>query len=67
MEQQIKRYDNEKKLAKDQKKLAKKGWRVTNVESHKPTSSGCRLIAGGFLFGRKKSILIATYERELQS
>lgn len=58
----VEKYKDEKSYEKGAKKLAKKGYRPINVESHKPHTSGCRYIMGGFLFGRKKPILVVTYE-----
>lgn len=58
----VERYKDDKAYQKGAKKLAKQGYKPINVESHKPHTSGCRLLAGGLLFGRKKPILVVTYE-----
>lgn len=58
----VERYKDERAYQKAAKKLAKQGYRPINVESHKPHTSGCRLLAGGFLFGRKKPVIVVTYE-----
>lgn len=55
-------YKDEKAYQKGAIKMSKQGYRPINVESHKPHTSGCRYLAGGFLFGRKKPVLVVTYE-----
>lgn len=58
----VERYKDDKAYQKGAKRMAKKGYKPINVESHKPHTSGCRLLAGGILFGRKKPIIIVTYQ-----
>lgn len=60
-QQIVKRYENEKKYQRDANKQAKRGYRIVNTVSHKPHTSGCRYLMGGFLFGRKKPVMIVTY------
>ena len=58
----VKTYKNEKEYQKDVGKMSKKGYAPLSVVSHKPHTSGCRYILGGFLFGRKKPVIVVTYQ-----
>lgn len=68
--QAVKHYKNIGAFEKDADKMQKKGWKIANQSSHKEhfkIGKGCCL---GFIFlplmifGRGKSSIIATYEKE---
>ena len=59
----VKEYDSVKKTQRGNKKLAKQGYTQTGLEVYKPKTGGCRLLMGGFLFGRKKEVFLVTYQR----
>lgn len=64
MQTLVREYKNRQKFQGDAKKLYAKGYRVAST-MEKQHKMGCiRFILGGFLFGRRKTTIIVTYEKE---
>lgn len=59
----IKEYKNNKSYQKEANHLEKQGYKVIST-TEKHHKMGCiRFFLGGFLFGRRKTTLIVTYEK----
>ncbi len=70
MAQQTKTYKNAKQFQSDSAKMQSNGWKVISQTSHKDTFKAGKSCCLGFIFlplmvfGRGKSSIIVTYEKD---